>query len=394
MSTTTIRRIEGDEILTILHSLSTYAFRASPPLPDIAESAEWRKSHPEILYVAAFDDRTAVACAGASPLTQNVRGALFKMAGIHNVATHPAARRKGYAKGVLKHTFALLRQQGHVFSCLWPFRELFYEKMGYVTFPLARRCTLHIPALAPLLDRDLGGDVDLTVIGDGFSAYRDYLFAALSRLHGMAVFDVADTVGAQRNRFWLALARVEGEVVGAMLYELRGEQIADFTMIVRRFLYRTSQGKYLLLAWIAHHTDQASKVELWLPAFEHPETWLDDLKISAEPVPLSPMGRVLDVAKMGGMQTGAGRFTARLSDPICPWNNGVWSFETANGMLEASPGGKAQCDLGMQAIAALAYGTRDPADFSIRGWGAPSPELQETMRAMFPARIPYLHESF
>jgi hypothetical protein len=42
----------------------------------------------------------------------------------------------------------------------------------------------------------------------------------------------------------------------------------------------------------------------------------------------------------------------------------------------------------------LMYGTHDPDDFAIRGWGNPSPAVQAIMRAMFPPMTPYLHEYF
>ena len=64
-----------------------------------------------------------------------------------------------------------------------------------------------------------------------------------------------------------------------------------------------SQGKYLLLAWIARHIDQANQVEITLPPFELPETWLADLAITTQSAWRSPMGRVVDVAQIGGIHT-------------------------------------------------------------------------------------------
>ncbi len=94
------------------------------------------------------------------------------------------------------------------------------------------------------------------------------------------------------------------------------------------------------------------------------------------------------------MQTGLGGFSARLTDPLCPWNEGLWRFETHNGALQVSPAEHADRDLTIQALSALLFGTHDPQDFSLRGWGSPSLELQIVMRAMFPAMMPYLHENF
>jgi len=179
-----------------------------------------------------------------------------------------------------------------------------------------------------------------------------------------------------------------------MLYDLKGQAIGDFTLRALRFYYDTGQGKYLLLQWLARHADQASKVEISLPSFELPETWLADLKATTESVSLVPMGRVVDVAKLGGMHTGPGCFAARVADPLCPWNNAAWQFETVDGLLRVTAAARADCDLSIQALAALIYGTHDPGDFAIRGWGSPSPDLQAAMRSIFPPKVPHLHEQF
>jgi hypothetical protein len=72
----------------------------------------------------------------------------------------------------------------------------------------------------------------------------------------------------------------------------------------------------------------------------------------------------------------------------------VWQFETVDGLLRVNPGVAADCDLSIQALAALIYGTHDPVDFRLKDWGNPSAEVEDTMRAMFPPAMPYLHESY
>jgi predicted acetyltransferase len=213
--------------------------------------------------------------------------------------------------------------------------------------------------------------------------------------HGMATFAEPDKHSAQRNRFWMAVAKVNGQVAGMMLYDLRGEKETEFNLRARRFYYRHSQGRYLLLQWIARHIDQANRVEVWLPPFELPETWLADMDVTVETAYFTPMGRVVDVAQIGGLHTQPGSFCARITDPICPWNEGLWRFETVGEALQISPAqGTADCTLSIQALTALVYGTHDPGDFAFRGWGAPSPRVQQMMRAMFPRLLPHLHEIF
>ena len=234
----------------------------------------------------------------------------------------------------------------------------------------------------------------MTLIGDGFDIYRDYLKRHQANVHGMAIFEHGDRDRAQRNTSWLAMAKVDGEIVGVMLYDLKGEMPTKFKLRAMRFYYHTSQGKYLLLSWIAHHIDQADQVEIWLPPNAQPETWLSDLRVQMEPVFFPPMGRVLDVANIGGMVTGEGGFSARISDPICPWNEGVWRFETVDSKLTVSAGEVEDCKLDIRGLSALVYGTHDPGDFPILGWGEPGADEQGIMREMFARKVPYLHELF
>jgi hypothetical protein len=214
--------------------------------------------------------------------------------------------------------------------------------------------------------------------------------------HGMATFDIPDRVIAGRNRFWMALARVGGEPVGLMRYDLRGEKETEFSLRAFRFYYHTSQGRYLLLQWIARHIDQANRVELWLAPYELPETWLSDMDVKIETAYFAPMVRIVDVAGLGscGIRTKPGSFAAQITDPLCPWNEGTWRFQTADGVLQVSPTESTDCMVSIQALASLVYGTHDPGDFCFRGWGDPSSQVQETMREMFPRLLPHMHEMF
>ncbi len=389
-----IRRLEDEEKLEVMYRLTAYSLHASPPLTNKEEWKEIVRPRQGVTYVALFENGVPASGAANTAMVQNVRGKLFVGHGVWDVATAPAARRNGYCQQVMAALLAAGREDGHVFSTLYPFRESFYERHGYVTFPLTRIARFAPSAITPLLDRELGGRVEMALISDGFDAYRDYLARMRLRTHGMGFFVHGDRVAAARNRFWVAHAIVGSEPVGLMLYELKGEEVTKFLFRALRFYYDSAQGRYLLLQWIARHADQADRVELWLALAEQPETWLADMQVKTESDIRAAMGRVLDVARIGGMATGSGRFTARISDPLCPWNDGAWQFEGADGALQVTHGGQPDCDLTIQGLTALVYGTHDPDNFAIRGWGDPSPAVQAAMRGVFPPMVPYLHERF
>ncbi len=286
------------------------------------------------------------------------------------------------------------RESGKVFSNLYPFRESFYEKLGYVAYPLIKIVKLSPRSLAPLLKMENEGEIELKLMGEAYEAYREFLAEKRKRTHGMAFFDFGDRASANRNLFWVAQAKFSGNTEGLMLYRLLGDEPTQFNLMATRFYYQTSRARYLLLNWIARHVDQADRIELWLPPDETPETWLADLQIQAEAADRPAMSRVLDVEKIGGMHVGEGSFSARIIDPLCPWNEGVWRFEGCEGRLQITRSPVEDCEMTIQGLTALVNGTHDPQDFSFHGWGSPDPSLQAVQRAIFPKMSPFMHEMF
>ncbi len=395
MSEITVRQVYGEEMLRAMYWMHAYAFSSSPPLRDRAEREEALLRRQGATHMAAYDGDELVACGASRPLIQQVRGALYPMAGLMDVTTHPATRRRGYARKLLGALLEAVREGGAACSGLYPFRESFYERLGYVTLPQVRRVRFDPAALQPLLRWDLGGQVRLLPIEEGYEDYLAFLQEHRARTHGMAMFQHDDRYEAQRGYQWVALATVGQRVEGVMLYNLRGEQITRYALRAFRFYHASPAGRYLLLEWIARHIDQADRAELTLPAYERPETWLADLRLQSETAShITPMARVLDVARIAGLQTGPGAVAVRLSDPACPWNEGIWRLASVGGRLEVAHAGEAQGALTIQGLTALVYGTHDPAEFGLRGWGALDAATVETLRAMFPPRCPHLHEMF
>ena len=391
MANLTIRRVQGEELLKFQFPLSDYAFGGTPPLGKIDEAREWLPSFADSIMLVMFADERPIATVLSSPLTQNVRGEIYPLGGVGDVTTVPEERRQGHSRRLLVELFAMLRAEGAVLAGLYPFRASFYERFGFVAFPYVRIVSFSPQTLLPLLRWNLGGQFERMLIADGIVTWCAFTRECQKSIHGMTLFSDRVTTYRQQvmNGHWLVLARFEGEIVGALLYKITGFKEK---MLIPNFLYRDSRGKYLLLEWLARHADQVNEVELHLPAGEQPEVWVDDMdaKIRLPVIHYNGMGRILDMAKIGGMQTGPGRFSAKISDPHCPWNEGLYTFETVDGLLQVSPSQTADCELTIQAISALIYGTHDTADFVFRGWGNPSSPVQAIMRTMFPRLQPYM----
>ncbi len=390
----TIRAVEGREMLDILFRLDRYAFGPTPPLGDRPDFEQRVLAREGPAYYAVFEGDEGVAVACCPRLTQNVRGGIFKMAGYASISTHPKARRRGYARELMRYCHVRNREEGRVVSCLYPFRESFYERMGYVTFPQQWQAVFKADALIPLLKADLGGEFELTLTGDGYPAYRRFTEEMQPHVHGMGLFETPQAESAKEDRAWILQAKAGGRVEGVMVYTIRGNEMMNYTLQASRFYYRTAQARYMLLEWLARHVDQAGNARVWVLPTEHPNTWYPDLRPSLEQAFVSPMGRVLDVTGIGGMEASEGTFTAEIADPDCPWNNGVWTFDGAGGRLRVRQGGTPGCRLSIQGLSALVYGVNGPEEFGVRGWGDPPPEAAAAMRTVFPARVPYLHEQY
>ena len=393
MTNIIIRPIVGEELYDINLRLSGYAFRATPPLPD---NERWREDLDALsaaTHLALFEDDYAVSIAAASPMTQSVRSVVLPVGGVWAVATDPTARRKGYSKQVLQALFAHMRDAGMPLSVLYPFRESFYERLGYVVLPQPRTAIFPVAALGLLLRRDLGGSVTMLSLADGAAIWRAYQLRVQPLIHGMTLPDErAARLPFMRDRDWMAVARVGDEVVGIMFYRILGN---GQNMLVSRFLTHTAVGRYLLLEWVARHIDQVHDVEIPLAPSDHPETWLPDLHVRLHGNE-NPMARIIDITKLNGLAVGSGQIVAEIRDPHCPWNTGRFRLQANDdGRLRVTPTtDAAECDLDIIALAALIYGVVAPEMFVPRGWGNVSPAAQATLATLFPPLSPFVMVEF
>jgi GNAT superfamily N-acetyltransferase len=409
---TTIRAVSGEELLTSAFQLWAYAFHSSPT-PD-EEVERWRaevaanEPRADRLNLIAFGGAEAEAIVSGFSLRHNVRGTVFPMVGISGVATHPKARRRGHVRTLLTRMHEEMRDSGHVLSTLYPFRQSFYERFGYVGFPKPRRIRLEARGLERMLRVEVPGEVSIHRIGEVFDDYYALLETLLRERHGFSVFTRAGTVEvAKENKHWIALARHEGEVVGALLYRTNG---FGNELQGRQLLTRSPIGRTLLLQWLARHHDQYSSFTFELPPDERPDLWYvdiaydDETKVSG-PNHSAPMGRVLSVPGLAGIATGAARATVEVVDD--PFVAGTWTLDGRGGTLEVTSGSAsggatggngagsgATARLTSHGLAALVYGVIDPAELALQGYGTVDSGTAQALRTIFPPAAPYLFSGF
>ena len=391
--TYTINQLELEESIKILYSLNNYAFRPTPPLPDFDDFAERIQGRKGVDYYGIFEDGQPQAIAAAIGLKQNVRDRVMPMGGVANVATHPSSRRKGYVRALMHQIYKKFADEETGISCLYPFKEAFYQRLGYVTLPQAKTIHFDPKILAPTLKMSFEGHVKLVSFEEYRDEYRQFLEELQKDTHGMAVFSYPQSNAARESSYWLALAVQDDEIIGMMRYSLKGQSL-DQLLSAPDFLYKNDQAKFLFFNWIARHIDQATKVELTLSPKLHGEILFTDIRPEIEGVFVAPMARVTRVTSLNGLTCGEGEIDIEIIDPECDWNNGTWKFSAVNGHLEITKAKKPVTTLTIHGLTGLVYGVYRPEEVNLRGWGEIDPQSAKILEKLFPPATPFLHAMY
>ncbi len=390
-----IRIVAPEEFVTL--GVSSYAFGKSPSKPDLEKARERLKYMGSTIGLAVFDSGTAQASCAVHAMTEQVRGKVLPMGGIGGVGSMPAGRRQGHVRNMIVRSFELMHDKNEPVATLYPFRDSFYERLGYAEMAKNRFVTLKPEHLAPLLRMSMPGTVTQQGIEDCFDEWWAFQERLQHETHGFALFErVKAEEWRDRNDSWVAMVREDGEVTGAMTFEITGY---TETLKADTFYATTAAARYQLLAWIGRHVDQVSEAVIELGPEEYPELWYRDLAAQSSTVHKhawpAPMGRVISVAGLAGIAAGAdGEIALTLVDDHCPWNNGVWTLSGEGGSLQVREGGDPACHLTIQGLSALVWSGIDPATFLFRGWGDPDAAAQRTLQGLFPKVFPVLDAKF
>ncbi len=84
-------------------------------------------------FYSVEEDERVIARARFIPFEQNLRGVLKKMRGIASVASAPEKKRGGHIRKLVHCMLKEMNEENIPFSALYPFKDEFYAKFGYVS---------------------------------------------------------------------------------------------------------------------------------------------------------------------------------------------------------------------------------------------------------------------
>lgn len=271
------------------------------------------------------------------PYKISVRGRAFDTDYIVGLATHPAARGRGYGKELLRGAFHLGQREGKAFDILMPSSASFYYPLGFSFYahhwqrkasPEELRRLSEKPFAAGMVNgpeewKTLAGIYDVYTRGRSGYTLRDKKF--WKRL-----------IDGVRQEGCIAVVSDETGPAGYMMYALSGSH-----MTVSEMAFTSPKGRRGLYAFMAGHQGSVEDCTWYEPLSDRSfMTWNDGAEhcyIENQSFPFM-MGRLLDpICAFDGLPTKAKGETLcfQLIDSFLPDNNGVYVLAADSGRIHA-----------------------------------------------------------
>ena len=272
------------------------------------------------------------------PYRMSVRGQAFDTDYIVGVATHPAARGRGYASELLRSAFHLAAKEGKPFVTLMPSAASYYLPMGFGFFvhQWERKASPeHLAPLGkkPVSCRVLAGCGEWQELASVYEAYT-------KDRNGFTLRDEASWkshIEGQLKDGYIALVYDEKGPSGYLFYSLD-----DGRMIVTEMAFANESGRKGLYSFMAGHRGSIDECIWYEPLDDHSFRYWEDgaehtyIKNRSFPYMLA---RLTDpVTAFDGLPcrediTGAVAF--QLVDSFLPENSGIYVLRAEDGKISA-----------------------------------------------------------
>lgn len=384
-----IRKITKDESKEY-HRLSQYAFGNWKDKEVESDTIKWQ--NPEESFVVIEDGKMVSGLISHS-LKQSVRGIEKRLSGIGNVATYPEFRNKGYVKALFGYAYKDMKAKGISVSMLQPFKESFYEKLGYVSTNREINLHFHVSGIQHYLSENFSNWTVERKTGliaqEEFHSF--YAKKALS-WHGQVIADEIH----QGFKEYLAkdtiyiIVKYNNQIRAVCSYKKKETKI-----IIKDIFWCDLTARKVLFNYLAKHRDQVGNFEMYIPMDINFYNWFYDsrnmyeLKMCEGPW----MVRIVDanIAFNDLALSHDSSLIMEISDEMCDWNNGTWQFSVKDGLSEIRRVTNTETiDVkgDIRGFSALLYGSLPLDEIIEKGWLQVKDEnVVNILQEMFPTLI-------
>ncbi len=293
------------------------------------------KEFSEQYFLGAFEDDQLQAAADGRFFEIFIRNQLFKCAGIAFVMTSPVHRRKGLVNKLMNILLRKMKDDGYVYSALWPFEHKFYSNFGYASIEKA----ISYKIKPSNIRKDLQKDESISI--KRYEPTKD--FKKLNTIAQNAVNKYTRIVGkedawklrsyAQRFKMYLF---ERGEVpVGYFCFKLKKTGEYQHDMNILDLAYIDISTKKSIFSFLRNFDSDVKHIMINLPYEEEILSYLVDYNSEHKFASWSGMLRVLDLKMcFEGLNFPPNISTSlhlKMEDKIIEENTGTWKIAINNG---------------------------------------------------------------
>lgn len=291
--------------------------------------------------LCAFEDGRVATTYAAWPLQIRFNGPPAPIAGVTWVSTHPAYRRRGYLRAIVRQHFEQLHEQGNVaLAGLHPAWMAIYQRYGYGTVNTRhsyridpRQLTFAHPLEVPGTLREVDIAEEFGLLVDVYRRFREERNGLVHR--GRAMWDAGPLSEPPAGHQRTVLAYEEaGDPLGYVVYHsgpgaFPAPGPAHYVEVMDLFAITPAAHRALWGALAAY--DNAREVR-WdnAPVDDPLPNMLVEprmLDIRARDGIMARLVTVEDALTLRPYPERA-RLRFALRDELCPWNDGRWQLET------------------------------------------------------------------
>lgn len=285
-----------------------------------------------------FDSEELVSTWYVFPWEIFIRGSVLKFGAVADVTTQPEYRRRGQVRELFLYSLKQMKDDGIIFSGLYPFKYSYYEMFGYEICTESQKIKTNpkeilLPNDFTLLKvREIAKEDSFEkLINVRNEIGRKYSFIKIldKQTWNVRKFSKEDKI--------IGIYDGNSRLVGYMIYRLKklptGEW--DIAIVIKEVITITRDAFYTVLDYLKRHGDQICEFQWPIISeeltFSHFE---DKYKVKMETQP-QVMLRIVDVEKcieaICYNKNINAAFTLHIYDKYAEWNNGPFNVSIKNG---------------------------------------------------------------
>ena len=323
-----VRKLTASDHVS-LQKLWSICFMYSINVEELEKKAEDQKEDPTG-YGAFTEDGEMIAGVIGNRLTMNFDGQKTPLVGIGGVVTHPSYRKGGAIKAIMKELLTKAREDGFIFSGLYPFNHGFYRKFGYELSRDLETYTFSFPLIA-----NYAGEVKTKLLTEKDDrTFLHPVYETFTKRYNLAIDRDQEAFNRATNSNPYAAndytyAIYDGDEPSAYVAFYKKDAEHESILCVRDYAFKSEKDFIKILSFLSRFSSEFGKIEIALPS-DIPIALLSSNPYDVEKkVNSRYMTRVVNCEKALSMMKRyiPSPFVIEINDPFLPENSGkfrVW----------------------------------------------------------------------